>query len=136
MGLTVATLADCRLEDIECDKYQLVFASAENVPVSLEYAALQINLRVQLFVASKYRLRSNERKIGRQINGNYTRGLSFGKYRVQQISTHICGRGEGFVEAISFLTEKNRLTVSLIGSICVCFCRKTVLPVFKLTYFN
>ena len=27
----LATLTDCRLEDIECGKYQLVFASAANV---------------------------------------------------------------------------------------------------------
>ena len=61
---------------------------------------------------------------------------SFGKYRVQQISAHSCDRGGGFVEAISFLAEKNCLAVSLIGSTCVCFCRKTVLPVFNLTQFD
>ena len=33
IGLTVATLTGCHLEDIECGKYQLVFASAENVLV-------------------------------------------------------------------------------------------------------
>ena len=33
MGLTVATLTDCHLEDIESSKYQPVFASAENVLV-------------------------------------------------------------------------------------------------------
>ena len=32
-GLTVATLTAFRLEDIECEKYQLVFASAKNVLV-------------------------------------------------------------------------------------------------------
>ena len=32
-GLTVATLSAFRLEDIECEKYQLVFASAKNVLV-------------------------------------------------------------------------------------------------------
>ena len=33
MGLTVATLTDCHLEDIESSKYQPVFASAESVLV-------------------------------------------------------------------------------------------------------
>ena len=32
-GLTVATLTPFRLEDIECEKYQLIFASAKNVLV-------------------------------------------------------------------------------------------------------
>ena len=31
MGLTAATLTDCCLEEIECGKYNLVFASAEEV---------------------------------------------------------------------------------------------------------
>ena len=31
MGLTAAALTDCRLEDIESGKYQLTFASAEQV---------------------------------------------------------------------------------------------------------
>ena len=31
IGLTVATLTDCRLEDMECGRHQLVFASADNV---------------------------------------------------------------------------------------------------------
>ena len=59
IGLTVATLTDCHLEDTEYGKYQLVFASAENV---LEQILLQVNLRVQFFVVLKYRLRSNGRK--------------------------------------------------------------------------
>ena len=61
---------------------------------------------MQLFVASKYRLRSNGRKIVKSINGSYTQGFSFGKYRVKQISAHICGCGRGFVEAFSFLALK------------------------------
>ena len=32
-----------------------------------------------------------------------------------------------------FSAEKKSLTVSLIGSSCVCFCRKTALQVFNLT---
>lgn len=31
MGLTAASLTDCRLEDVEAGKYQLIFASAEEV---------------------------------------------------------------------------------------------------------
>lgn len=31
MGLTAAALMDCRLEDTESGKYQLIFASAEEV---------------------------------------------------------------------------------------------------------
>ena len=33
-------------------------------------------------------------------------------------------------------TTKKLPTVSLIGSTCVCFCRKTVLPVFNLIHFD
>ena len=33
IGLMVATLTDCHLEDIECGKYEVVFSSAENVLV-------------------------------------------------------------------------------------------------------
>ena len=39
------------------------------------------------------------------------------------------------MEAISFLADEN-LTVSLIGSTHVYFCRKTVPPVFHLTHFD
>ena len=63
--LTVDTLTDCHLEDIECGKYQLVFASAENV---LKQILLRVNLRVQFFVASKYRLRPNGRKNEKSSN--------------------------------------------------------------------
>lgn len=31
MGLTTASLTDCRLEDVEAGKYQPIFASAEEV---------------------------------------------------------------------------------------------------------
>ena len=56
---------------------------------------------------------------------------------MQQKSAHICDRGGGCVDAISFQAEKkNCLTVSLIGSTYVCFCQKTVLPVFNLTHFD
>ena len=74
---------------------------------------------MQLFVASKYRLRSNGRKIVKSINGGYTQGFSFGKYRVKQISAHICGCGRGFVEAFTFLANKKWLTVSLVSSTCL-----------------
>ena len=55
---------------------------------------------------------------------------------MQQISAHICDRRGCFVEAISFQDEITCLTVSLIGSTCVCFRRRTVLPVFNLTNFD
>ena len=74
---------------------------------------------MQLFVASEYRLRSNGRKIVKSINGSYTQGFSFGKYRVKQISAHICGCGRGFVEAFTFLANKKWLTVSLVSSTCL-----------------
>ena len=31
MGLTAAALTECPLENIECGRYQLIFASAEDV---------------------------------------------------------------------------------------------------------
>ena len=33
IGLTVVTVTDCRVEDIESGKYQLIFASAKNALV-------------------------------------------------------------------------------------------------------
>ena len=65
-----------------------------------------VNLRVQLFVASKYRLRLNGRKIVKSIKGSFTQGFSFEEYGLKQISAHICGCGRGFVEAFSFLALK------------------------------
>ena len=68
----------------------------------------QVNLQVQSFVTSKFRLRSNG--------------------RVEQISAHISGRAGGFVEAISLLAEKkNCLTVSLASSTCVFFLSESCL---------
>ena len=61
---------------------------------------------MQLFVASKYRLRLNGRKIVKSIKGSYTQGFSFGEYGLKQISAHTCGCGRGFVEAFSFLALK------------------------------
>ena len=45
-------------------------------------------------------------RIVKKINGGYTQGFSFGKYRVQQLSAHICDRGGGSVAAISFPAKK------------------------------
>ena len=55
--------------------------------VSPEYAGLhQTNYGVQTtesaVVCSKYRLRSNGRKVVKQITSSYTQGFSFGKYRL------------------------------------------------------
>ena len=59
------------------------------------------------------------------------------KYRLYYILAHICDRRGDFVEDISFLAEEQNFpTVSLIGSTCVCFCRKTLLLVFNLTQFD
>ena len=46
----------------------------------------------------------------KSINGSYTQGLSFEKYRVRQISAYICDGGLGFLEAISFLAQKTAST--------------------------
>ena len=78
-----------------------------------------VNLRVQLFVASKYRLRLNGRKIVKSIKGSFTQGFSFEEYGLKQISAHICGCGRGFVEAFTFLANKKWLTVSLVSSTCL-----------------
>ena len=68
---------------------------------------------MQFFVVSKYRLRPNGRKkekLSNRLTVAILKDLSFRKYRVQQISAHICDRGGGVVEANSFLPEK--ITVS------------------------
>ena len=54
---------------------------------------------------SKHLIRPNGRKIVKRINGSYNQGLSFRKYRLQQISVHICDCGGGFVDATSFPAE-------------------------------
>ena len=78
-----------------------------------------VNLRVQLFVASKYLLRLNGKKIVKSIKGSFTQGFSFEEYGLKQISAHICGCGRGFVEAFTFLANKKWLTVSLVSSTCL-----------------
>ena len=47
-----------------------------------------------------------------RINCSYAHGLSFGGYRMRQISTRICLSREHFGEAIFFVDEKNTYTVS------------------------
>ena len=47
-----------------------------------------------------------------RINCSYDHGLSFGGYRMRQISTRICLSRERFGEAIFFVDEKNTHTVS------------------------
>ena len=75
----------------------------------------QVNLQVQSFVASKFRLRSNG--------------------RVEQISAHISDRAGGFVEAISLLAEKK--TASLFHSPALrVFAFVGELSVFNLTHFD
>ena len=83
-------------------KYQHVFSSVEffvdenyGHTVSPECADLHqttelwwVNLRMQLFVASIYD--QMEEEFSNRLRQLYSR-----KYRVQQISAHICDRGEG-----------------------------------------
>ena len=135
--LPVATLTDCHLEDMECGKYQLVFASAENV---LKQILLRVNLRVQFFVASKYRLRPNGRK--KEKSSNRLTAAILKDFRLENME---CSKYQLiFVTAEEVLSKpilfclkiKNCFTFSLIGSMCVCFCRMTMLPVFNLNHFD
>ena len=98
---------DYNLEDIECGRYQLVFASAENVLVNLFLSSIVND------TASQYRLRSNGRKIVTLINGSCTHGFSLGKYRVQQISAH-SSRGGGLSNA--FFSRLRNKSASLFHS--------------------
>ena len=120
------------MEDIECGKYQLVFASAENV---LKQILLRVNLRVQFFVASKYRLRPNGRK--KEKSSNRLTAAILKDFRSENME---CSKYQLiFVTAEEVLSKpilfclkiKNCFTFSLIGSMCVCFCRMTMLPVFN-----
>ena len=93
-----------------------------------------VNLRMQLFVASIYD--QMEEEFSNRLRQLYSR-----KYRVQQISAHICDSGGGFDG-----WKKYYLAVSLIGSTwflffifyfsSIFFCHRKVLPVFKLTHFD
>ena len=97
---------DYNLEDIECGRYQLVFASAENVLVNLFLSSIVND-----------RLRSNGRKIVTLINGSCTHGFSLGKYRVQQISAH-SSRGGGLSKP--FLSRLRNKSASLFHSTDLC----------------
>ena len=73
----------------------------------------QVNLHVQSFVASKFRLRSNGRKLSneRKLSNRLTAAIPKDFrletiVRVEQISAHISDHAGGFVEAISLLAEK------------------------------
>ena len=75
--LTVATLTACRVEEIECEKYQLVFPSAvdaffplmkrvatpfqQSVPICIKQI-MACKPSVAVVCSSKYRLRSNKEK--------------------------------------------------------------------------
>ena len=156
IGLMVATLTDCHLEDIECGKYEVVFSSAENVLVKpfscwwkkqphrftrvCQFASntlWRVNLRVQLFVASKYRLRSNGGKFSNKLTADILKdfrlpeNIECSKYQLVFWNTQ-----EVLSKPFLSWLKKNCLTALLISSTCVCFCRKTVLSVFNLTHFD
>ena len=134
MGLTVATLTDCHLEDIESSKYQPVFASAENVlvkpiffvdeknshTVSPEYAGLHQTSSVVCCRIDKRQL--------------YSRISVWKIYSGANISSYLWPRRR-FCQSYFFSGWKK--TVSPFHSSCVCFCRKTVLLVLiQLTFIG
>ena len=127
------------LEDIECGKYQIVFASAENVLVKpfffvnkkkrkkhtvspdmvCRFASnklWRVKLRVLLFVLQSI-VSFGKKKPSNKLTASILKDCRL-ENRVQQTSANICDHGEGFVEAILFLGEKNDLTISLIDSTC------------------
>ena len=84
---------------------------------------------------SKHLIRPNGRKIVKRINGSYNQGLSFRKYRLQQISTHICDYGGGFVDAISFPAETTAAPVQSSALRVFVFIRRLCFRFFYLTHF-
>ena len=151
---------DCRLEDIECGKYEIVSASAEKVLVKPYFSLMKktatpfhpcqfvsntlwrVNLQVQSFVASKYRLRLNGRILsnGRKLSNRLTAAIpkdfrSETIIRVEQISAHISDRAGGFVEAISHLAKKKTASLFYSPALRV-FVFVRELSVFNLTHFH
>ena len=125
------------MEDIECGKYQLVFASAENV---LKQILLRVNLRVQFFVASKYRLRPNGRK--NEKSSNRLTAAILKDFRLENMEC--CKYQLIFVTAeevlskpILFCLKIKKLFHLFTHRLYVfCFCRMTMLPVFNLNHFD
>ena len=130
----VATLTNCHLEDIECGKYQLVFASAENV---LKQILLRVNLRVQLFVALKNPIKWKEK----EELSNRLKAAILKDFRSENI---VCSKYQLiFMSAEEVLSQfilfwlKKKLFHRFTHRLNVCLFRWiTVLPVFNLTNFD
>ena len=98
----------------------------------------RVNLRVQLFVTSKYRLRSNgKKKLSNRLMAVILKDFCSENLECSKNQLIFVTAEEVLSMPFLFrLKKKNCLTVSLIGSTYVCFCQKTVLPVFNLTHFD
>ena len=82
-------------------------------------------------------IKRRKKKIVKQINGSHTQGFSFGKTECSKYQLIFATTEKVLSKPFLFwLRKKNCLTVSLMGSKCVCLCRKAVLPVFYLTHFD
>ena len=84
---------------------------------------------------SKHLIRPNGRKIVKRINGSYNQGLSFRKYRLQQISAHICDCGGGCVDAVSFPAETTAAPVQSSALRVFVFIGRLCFRFFYLTHF-
>lgn len=132
-----ATLKDCHFKDIECSKYQFIFASAEEVLAKPCLSLMRkkqphcfvktCRFHIKQIIAGKpwstvvcllqriicllQSIICDGRNIIRWINGSYTQGLSFGKYRVQQISAHICDCGRALQKPLLFCLKKRNCSL-------------------------
>ena len=85
-------------------------------PVDDEIVSFDSALKEVVVCASKYRF-IWKKKPSNKLTASILKDCRL-ENRVQQTSANICDHGEGFVEAILFLGEKNDLTISLIDSTC------------------
>ena len=121
MGLTIATLTDCHLEDIESSKYQPVFASAENVLVKPIFfvdekkTATPFHWNLPVCIKRNMARKPSSSVVCCRMDKQqlYSRISVWKIYSGANISSYLWPRRR-FVKAISFLAEKNCFTLPLI----------------------
>ena len=142
MGLTIATLTDCHLEDIESSKYQPVFASAENVLVKPIFfvdekkTATPFHWNLPVCIKRNMARKPSSSVVCCRIDKQqlYSRISVWKMYSGANISSYMWPRRR-FCQSYFFSGWKK--TASPFHSSCVCFCRKTVLPVLiQLTFIG
>ena len=96
----------------------------------------RVNPRVQLFIASKCRLRLNERKLSNRLTAAILKDCRLKNIENSKYQLIFATAEEVLSKPFLSWLKKKLPTVLLIGATYLSFCRKTVLAVFNLTYFD